>query len=862
MAVVTNYLVNLIARQVDDHGIVVWYDAEGAYAQAAAQLTLPKTTIARYDASFFKLRHDIDHLMNDLQPPRLVVYVPLDRGATHNALIELEFAGVIMQPGQQPPNRNTRLAIVARNALRAVLGEETAAEVEKQAEAGKLTLADLNALAEKGKDLSTGVLTLVYGTANPQEVALTFLSSDERDAEVERKSARSELVGLLALAFDIEISQKAALPNIREQLARHVLITDLVAGLGGDAPRKLASVKVAKSRPGVELCVRLTRSWRNNRDARDSYVTAAERVEHEVGLDSLKLDPARLDQVETFLFAERALLRHVEESLLEKATPELLALAESRLARFWADVTPSIQARWALVASAAHVLLEADRVAKALKNAPTGIRELIGAYAGDDEPWCLLDTHHRHMESRWFNFEPRADGEHDSLERLTRRAEQRYAEVGSQLARHFVTQFENARHPIEGVVRQRDIFASHVKPLLGESKVAYVWVDALRFEMGRELGRLLKDDCDVAIQPGLATPPTITEIGMASLLPGAEAGMVVPVGGGKLGLEINGTVIKDRKDRVEFLRERASVPVFAAKLDDLLPKPNKRTKEGIEGARLVLITSQEIDELCERDNVAQARLQMDGLLIHLRRGVRVLGDHGVQKIVLVADHGHLFADELGEDMKIDSPGGREEDLHRRVWIGVGGNAEPSYFRAPLASLGVASDLDLATPWTFACFRAKGGARAYFHGGLSPQEIVIPIMTLAPTGKAARAATGIRWMLTPGSAKVTTRFFSVQIAGSHDLTSLFGMEAPRVRVEVRASKKCVSLPVSASYGFEDSTGDVTLRVSSNDPKLLETDTVTLMITEEIEQKTVSIVLLDAVTGSELASLDRVEVAVSI
>jgi hypothetical protein len=50
---------------------------------------------------------------------------------------------------------------------------------------------------------------------------------------------------------------------------------------------------------------------------------------------------------------------------------------------------------------------------------------------------------------------------------------------------------------------------------------------------------------------------------------------------------------------------------------------------------LILITSQEIDELGEADNMAQARLQIDGVLSHLRRGVRVLADHGIKTIVLV-----------------------------------------------------------------------------------------------------------------------------------------------------------------------------------------------------------------------------------
>ena len=246
--------------------------------------------------------------------------------------------------------------------------------------------------------------------------------------------------------------------------------------------------------------------------------------------------------------------------------------------------------------------------------------------------------------------------DHSSLEKLIIKAEQRYTEVGAELAKHFVSHFQKAKHPVKGVLRQRDVFATQVQPQLTEGKIAYVWVDALRFEMARELCDVLRDDFDLALQPALGTLPTITEIGMAALLPRADASAtVVAVGGGKLGLDIDGTVIKDRKDRIAFLKAQAGVPVFDAKLEDLLPKPSKRVRDGVSNAQLVLITSQEIDELCEQDNITQARRQMDGVLNDLRRGFRVLSDLGITSIILTADHGHLFADEVSDDMKIDAP---------------------------------------------------------------------------------------------------------------------------------------------------------------------------------------------------------------
>jgi hypothetical protein len=861
MPVVTESLAQLIAKQVDEKGLVVWYDPEQSYTKAAAELSVPSTTVARYDGSFLRLRKQIDHLLNDQQPPRLVVYVPIDRTETHSALIELDCAGIIMQPRQQPPACNTRLSLVARNALKPILGEDQVIEIERQVESGKLSLADLDSLADKGKDISTGVLALVFGSANPHEVGLAFLHSDDYDQEIGKKECGKELRHLLQISFDIELTATETLSNWRVSLGRHVLMTDLFAALKKQVPASLSSVSVARTPSGVDACVRLARTWRNSRDVRDSYVTAASRVEHEVGLGQMALPVEPLKENETFLCVERSLMVHVENELMNSATSALLQLAKVRLSRFWADVIPAIQARWALVSSAAEVLIEADRVGNAIKKAPTTVQALVKAYADDDDPWCLLDTHHRNMESRKYNFEFAVGDDHHGLDKLITKAAQRYTEVGSALAKHFIATFQKAKHPIKGLAQQRDIFDRQVKPLLSEGKVAYVWVDALRYEMARELSRLLKDDFKLEIQAAIGMIPTITEVGMAALLPNANRlAKVVSVGGGKLALEIGGTVIKDRKDRVAFLKEHAGVSVFDAKLEDLLPKPTKKVKDGIQNSQLILITSQEIDELGEGDNMAQARLQIDGVLGQLRRGVRVLADHGIKTIVLVADHGHLFADEIGEDMKIEAPGGKVEDLHRRVWVGVGGISEPSYLRTSLASLGMASEFDIATPWTFACFKSKGGGRAYFHGGLSPQELIIPVVVMHSLAKHSAPSTGIQWTLTPGTAKLTTRFFSVQIAGNQ--SSLFGFEPPKVRIELRANKKCVSAPVSASYGFEDATGEVKLKTAENDNNRIEPNTVTVMLSEEISQKTVGVYVIDATTGAELAEPLTVDVAISM
>jgi hypothetical protein len=66
-----------------------------------------------------------------------------------------------------------------------------------------------------------------------------------------------------------------------------------------------------------------------------------------------------IDHLETFLAIERALMRHVEHTLLQSADEIFLELTESHLSRFWSDVMPAIEAHWALIAAAAQVLLQA-----------------------------------------------------------------------------------------------------------------------------------------------------------------------------------------------------------------------------------------------------------------------------------------------------------------------------------------------------------------------------------------------------------------------------------------------------------------------------------------------------------------------
>jgi hypothetical protein len=477
-----------------------------------------------------------------------------------------------------------------------------------------------------------------------------------------------------------------------------------------------------------------------------------------------------------------------------------------------------------------------------------------------DEPWCELDTAQRHLERDFHRFDVEPQ-QHATLIPLVALARQRYAAVANDLAVHFSQAYASAEFELPDVMLQTDVYREVVAPAAQSGRVAYILVDALRFEMARELLNTLEPDWSHDLSPALATPPTVTEIGMAALMPGAEKGLAVAPGkSATLAAVVAGNTLETRRHRMNHLQTALSKKVMVTKLDKLAPLSDTRLGNKLESAALVVITAtEEIDGLCE-SNPALARRMLDDVLNQLRRGLKTLFGLGVETAVISTDHGYLFGERLIPGQAIDAPGGETVALKRRVWVGRGGAEQPGVLRAPLSAFGVGGELEIATPQNLSCFKVKGGATEYFHGGLSLQELVIPVLTVRP---GAAPTPGVRaqiqWTLTLGSHTISTRFVSVTIEGRSE--ELLPVEPPAVRVEVRAGEQTISVPVSAGYGFHDPTRDVQLELDPDESRTIARNTVTLMITETPAVEEATLHLLDATSGVSLSRLESIPLAIT-
>jgi len=867
MGLVTETLIALLYEQVKTHGTLVWYDPEGAYTDLAATLTSEQVCGAdifhyQADQGFLWLRHELESLWSAAkdEAPRLLIYVPLDRQETGNALFEFEVGGVVLQPGQQPPARNTALAAVAREALSSVMPPALVAETVAQVEAGQLSLPELDRLAEKGAE--TGVISVIFGTGDPIEVALRFLAEPAVDKELKKRKALDDLAGFLADAMGVPFGSSMGADELRAILARQVLFTDFITGRADATPASLLTFQLAEHQVAVDTACELARIWRNRRDAAASYVAWSERLQSELGLGSIDLPLWDLAGTETFISGEFRLQKDVEQALAKQPSTDLVGLVELRLDNFWSTQKPEIKTRWEVILDAGRLMLKAQQIHTALKNKGWTGESLIREYSYGDNPWCELDMYHRHLERDFhrFEFDPQA---HEGLQQLVSHARSAYTAAANELAERFIDAYATQKFDIP-LLPQTDIFSEAVYPHLGQERVAYLLVDAFRYEMAYELLshiRELQEEWDYTLDPSLATPPTITDVGMAALMPGAENGIMIISLEGKAVPEIAGRKLKTRQDRIDLFKSAVGQEAVEAKLHDIAPLSNVKLRKALEIAQVVLITATEdIDGLAE-NNPALARRMLDEVLNQIRRGVKTLFSLGFHRVVISADHGYLFGEAITVSDTIPNPGGQKAILKRRVWLGQGGAEQPQVLRVPLSAFGIGSDLEMAIPRNLSCFAVPGGSTEYFHGGLSLQELVIPVMAVSSAVKAVPAGElAVEWALTLGSKAITTRFLSVTVEGSAQ--QLWGIEPISVRIEVRIGDTALSIPVSAAYGFKEASKEVEMQPEIEDNSRYAPNTITLQITEDITAKKVTIHLLDATTGISLARLDGIPVSISL
>lgn len=763
------YLVRQLAEHLLKRRVIVFYDPRNEFSTFIDELEVAEGTpdckvsigkvaagLIRSEGSLFAVRAKAEPFVASELPEPLLIYISgIERDRKGSVLMELELAGDCYEP---------QLKRLARHVLSK---RYTDGVIDERLKPDKVTYSDIVAFMNQGSSGgSASLLKVIFDAARTNaEVIAAWLVAPDRDKVIQEKEASEELLKLLEHRLGLKFDSTATLESLRSKSIRHILINEFRADLSVAPPTSLEIVPQAASEEQVAMARDVAEALREKHA--DRYTPLADDIEGQFGLSQLNIAAQHLGRIDTFRFEEKALLTHAYSLISADQFGDALKIVTEREKGFWVRHSHDRQLQWAACQRMAELGTLAREVAGQLGKMGTDPAEWVTIYTNDDG-WHRADSAHRNLEALLARID-----EEPASEAALHRVRQSYEELLQRMAVAFTKAFQSAGWTIPKAFSQ-----THVYPELVESsgsRVAYFLVDAVRFEMGVELKKLLAGSDNLVLKPAIAALPTITPVGMAALLPKASATFDVIDHQGGLASRIDGVPLKDLAARMKFLKAR--VPgAIDIELGKLLQLTSAKLKTTLANATLVVVRSQEIDKFGEMDGDFIARQMMDTVLQNVARAVRKLAAAGIESVIISADHGYQFTSEKDEAYRTDSPGGDTLDLHRRCWIGRGGANPAGTVRVTGSELGYDTDLDFIFPTGIGVFKA-GGNLAYHHGGVSLQELVVPVLSLRLIAPAAIDRPDGNWKLKGVPNELNNRTFGVTIELS---SGLFARESIAVR----------------------------------------------------------------------------------
>lgn len=557
---------------------------------------------------------------------------------------------------------------------------------------------------------------------------------------------------------------------LADELWRYVLFSDFVFDLPEALPETLKGVPHAppEARPIIEdVCDRL----RGDPKTRPAYIERAESIEAELNLPDLCGAIEDLGERDTFPFEERTFLKTAINGIVSgdpDATRRVLTRHKSSV---WLGKGES-QAQWNLVRAGLSLSEACEDFERQLPDHARSQSDLLDFYLASLRE---ADRLQREFEEAAGDFlDPNG-----LMHEVIKEARARYRRLSEKVQGVFMKHLETSGWPPAGRNANADSFNRLVADRLKESgrKVAYLMVDALRYELGVDLEKSLAEDGPVELQAAYAQLPTITQIGMASLLPDARTELFFSLENDALIPKLAGSPVNNVTQRMAALGRRYGDRFAEMPLNDFVRGKPKLT----DTVDLLVLRSTEIDSQLESNPETTLGL-IPATLKLIRVALDKLKGMGFKEAVIVTDHGFfLNAQAEAGDVCVKPQGNWPVNAHDRMMLGTGA-ADSHSLVISAEKLGIKGDFaQAALPRSMAPYRS---GHLYFHGGASLAEAVVPVLVArldtAPPREVRKVVVELNYK--NGAKRITTRLpvIEVLLTGddmfSQDLTVEILLEA--------------------------------------------------------------------------------------
>jgi len=848
------HIFNLLGQEIKDHGIVVWYDPHRFYTSIIDDEKNIRVPVLKYENSFFHLRSMVEPYFNNLDKPELIIYINRSKDRNVHPLIELEKAGTVLGPDCSL-KKNTSPPVLIREALKQSMSADYLNEIVSKVENGILSFEEVEKLADKHEPLNTGTLSLIFKSDDPQSIILAFLTDESLDKQLKEKKALKELKSLVSLYTGFQLEKIMDLKELRTFIFENLLLYDFFSHFETSELGRFAAL-VAAEYIQIQNINNIAQQWRLRHDLWDQYHSVSSTVAEKYLLPEFPVSIEKLIDVDTFSFIEDRFISYLCELDSSANIVQAKQTLENRKTKFWHKSNPEIGLLYSVLTYGIDLKLSIAESLPILNQLVFTFEKILNLYIGDDQSagWYLSDHYFRLLENKYFDLDVKPSFA-NHLELFINSCRNAYSSYLTRQTSVFLGLLkQKGTYLTSKQKKQSNIFKEFVYPnITGKIKTAYILVDAFRYEMAIEFLSILDaKSYPFEILSALSSIPTITEFGMLSLVLFPGDNIDISEVNEKLQLSVGDKALKDRSNRFEYLSSRLGFKFDVFKLAETVQRKRAVTDK-LKKSDFVIITSQEIDKINEDGNEILARKTMDDLLNSIKRSVVNLGSCGFSEIIIVADHGYLLGAEVGRDIKINFPNGQGLGPHKRCWIGNGGHNPPNSLRFSSKEFGYNSDIDFVFPDGVGLFTVTGGENNYFHGGLSMQEMVIPVIKIKSQVSLKKTATFDNYTITCSKTIISNRIFTVRAEFASSELS-FDTSEPlkkRVRFKVISGINEVGRAETADYGFNETTKEIELIHGSP-------NVITIVISETEGLSSIDILMLDSATDLELAKLKNISV----
>lgn len=683
--------------------LVVWRDPEERFREEFEGIEIPKVTKLVADRNELALKH------------RVLIEEP-----------DTNF--LIYRPGPPPPDEQNWLldieigyglftadkADLIRSELNLPLGFVDLIRAHMpffSARQRTLRLKERMTETDGAADIRRHMIAVCAGTDSTEEAIVEALLAEL----AEEKDAAWSLIaraGLDEAFWDMvraRYGYRAETPSIQD-LARSLFAGVHAMTFGEDTPIT----------PDASV---LLNRWSGMVSSRPLFVALSDRLAEELLIEAdLGARPFEgIVRLHLFRAADEAVLRALTGRIeaQEIALEETRRVIQERRSSLWYEEFRDL---YEALLCAAEILDRLSSFAEPRMNLETGVT----AYT---ETWFRVDQLYRK-----FVLHSGRTVYRDHLESLARRVEHLYTDL-------FVPRLNAAWQGVIDqtgtwrtgqLVEQRRFFEAHVAPLRKRNtKVVVIVSDALRYEAGEELYRMIRGQprFEAQISPMLGAIPSYTQLGKAALLPNREL-KVQP----DAQVRVDGESATGTSNREKVLARGArGDAVRAVQAEDLDRMGKEELRALIRDHDIVYVYHDVIDSIADSPkSESEACLAVERALDQLEKLVRRLAGNNASNLIVTADHGFLYqAHPIHEGdfsaAAIDAPGVTHET--QRFVLGHDLQAAEGLDLFTPKRAGLEGDVDILLPRSVARLGRKGKGSRFVHGGATLQEIVVPVIVI-------------------------------------------------------------------------------------------------------------------------------------